>query len=110
MSKRPEHATDCPGCDTGWTASGLLCPLCESTVNTAQPDLYLKWMDHRAKHAELLNDDDGGPNHYDLTHAEACLEAFYRGVIIGTARVLSAARAAEQAAWKERKAQRRTRK
>ena len=102
MKKRPEHATNCPGCETGWTASGLLCPLCESAVNTGQPDLYPKWMGHRARHSELLNDDDGNPAHLDLVHAETCAEHFFRGVIIGTARVLSAARNAQRASWRKK--------
>lgn len=103
MSKRPEHAQDCPGCDTGWTVGDLLCPLCMNAVNTGQPDLYPKWTSHRANHLELLGDDDGHPSHLGLVNAEACLEHFYRGVIIGTARVLSAVRAAQHAAWKKKR-------
>lgn len=103
MSKRPEHATDCPGCETGWTASGLLCSLCESAVNTGQPDLFPEWMKRRARHTALLQDNDVKPVNPYLINSEACAEHFYRGVIIGTARVLSAARAAQHASWRRKK-------
>lgn len=110
MSTRPAHAKDCPGCDTGWTVGELLCPLCTTTVHTSQPELYDRWLSARARYNEMVNNDDGGPSHYDLMNAEACIEAYYRGFIVGTARVLSAQRAAQHEEWKRRKQQRQQRR
>ena len=100
MSKRPEHATDCPGCDTGWTASGLLCKQCENAVNTSNPILYPQWLE--ARHfLDAVGTD--APSRPSGPEGWAAIEAFRRGLIVGTARVLSSARAAQHAIWGKKK-------
>lgn len=72
--KRPEHAADCPGCD-GWIAGAtILCSRCTGRVQQFKPELYPYWLSLRAV-----------MNH---STADACAEAFTRGYIIGTAKVL----------------------
>ena len=108
MKQRPEHAQDCPACDKGWTASGILCMRCTDAVIEFDAGLYPAFMKHRAEHARLVAHDAGGLAIMELAQAEACLEAYFRGVIVGTARVLSEARTQQHAAWQQQKKNRRT--
>lgn len=103
MSQRPEHAQDCPGCDTGWTASGILCKRCTDAVNAFNAGLYPAFMGHRAEYARLVANDSGGLVDMELAANEAGREAYFRGVIIGTAIVLTAQRNERHAAWMEKK-------
>lgn len=75
MSKRPPHATDCPGCPSGWVVGVLLCPLCAQRVNTAQPDIYDRWLTAR-----------GEKDRFHLAPGALATEAFLRGVIVGMAK------------------------
>jgi len=77
VKSRPAHADDCPGCDTGWVWGDLLCPRCASAVQKAQPSFYTGWLAARAA-LELRKEDT----------AAIGLEAFQRGLIVGTARLL----------------------
>jgi len=87
MKKRPHDANQCPGCDSGWVMSNLLCPLCMSRVQRHGPDLVDDWLEARV-------DAFGGlPGKLDkVTSRQAftliASEAFCRGVLVGTARTL----------------------
>lgn len=77
MTKRPAHATDCPGCNIGCVSGELLCPRCMNAVHAAQPTYYDAWMSARAVLDQRKEDT-----------AAAASEAFRRGLIVGTAIVL----------------------
>jgi len=82
MKQRPEHAADCPGCDTGWVFGDLLCPRCTNNVNTAQPDYYPSWLSARAELYSTHPTVPSGPEGW------AAIEAYRRGLIVGTARAM----------------------
>lgn len=107
MKSRPAHADDCPGCDTGWTASGILCMRCTDAVNFFNAGLFPAFMKHRAEYARIVANDSGGLVDIELASLEACREVYFRGVIIGTAIVLTAQRNERHAAWIEKKKKRR---
>lgn len=98
MSQRPEHATDCPGCDTGWCVSALLCPMCTNAVTTSNPELYDRYLSAWAEKARF-------PGHIEAI----ATEAYRRGLVVGTARVLNAQRIAQRDAWRQKKLARRKR-
>jgi len=102
MSKRPDHATDCPGCDTGWCVDTLLCPMCVAAVGTSTPLLMESWISARGELSLF-------PGNVSVI----AQEAFRRGLVVGTARVCSAQRAAQRDEWlrmrSQRKKSRRTR-
>ncbi len=77
MKRRPEHATDCPGCDIGWVTGELLCPRCAEKVQAARPTFYTTWLHARAAMVAAPQD----------TVATA-MEAYHRGLIVGTAMAL----------------------
>lgn len=97
MKKRPEHATDCPGCKTGWVTGELLCPRCARNVQVSQPILYDAWMSARAA---LYGDPDkmppSGPEGW------VAIEAYRRGLIVGTALVISSAIGKQLATWRKK--------
>lgn len=73
--KRPETATDCPGCPTGWVMADLLCPMCTKRVYASDPDLYYTWTRTRS---HMCNQ--------PAEKGRVAAEAFWRGVIVGTAK------------------------
>ena len=78
MKRRPDQASDCPGCNVGWVIGDLLCPRCADKVQNAQPDFYPQWLKSRAAAV-----------HGDKTDTvSAALEAYHRGLIVGTAILL----------------------
>ena len=98
MSARPDHAQDCPGCDSGWTVGDLLCPLCAAAVNTSNPELYPTWLAARsALWGDVEKMPPSGP------HGWVAIEAYRRGFIVGMARMLSTARAQQHEAWQAAK-------
>jgi hypothetical protein len=102
---RPSHAADCPGCKTGWTTGELLCRLCAYAVHEKDATLFGSWLRARAAlHAEapppLPPGDDGW----------AAIEAFRRGLLVGTAQILSREREAVRARIAEQRAKRRASK
>jgi hypothetical protein len=74
MTRRPEHAADCPGCLTGWVDGALLCPRCQAAVHATNAELYPMWMKARA-----LSVNTPTKTEY------IAMEAYRRGLIVGTA-------------------------
>jgi|GEM_PF-2351789 len=88
--KRPAEAADCLGCPTGWTMGDLLCKRCANAVHAVQPTLYDRWITVRSA---------------AQTDPEmVATEAYRRGLIVGTAQLISKQREAQQEAWRARKA------
>lgn len=87
MKKRPDHASDCQACD-GWTTEDLLCPRCQKAVHRYDATLIPKWMTARASYVEQAKAKDDGIYHRNLLTSTNCMEHFWRGIIIGSARVL----------------------
>ena len=87
MNNSPLDANDCPGCDAGWVMAELLCPRCDSRVQRHCPDLVSDWLEAR------VDAFGGKAGKLEMLPARAAFdliasEAFYRGVLVGTARVL----------------------
>ncbi len=91
MTPRPDHAIDCQAC-AGWTTDELLCPRCSKAVHRHDKGLWPLWLKARATYVQLVKDDDGSLYHKDFVNSAACVEAFQRGFIVGTARVLNGRR------------------
>lgn len=99
--KRPEHAADCPGCKTGWVVYSLLCGICTKAVQAKRPSIFDSWRE--AKEALQKSEPPPAP---PGGYGWAAVEAFRRGVIVGTALLLSEQREAESIQWNAKRAQR----
>lgn len=100
---RPEHAADCPGCDTGWTTGELLCPRCEDAVHKADPSMYPLYLEARNFHS--IREQTSGQNEDGQRLTKQAFEkhAYTRGVIVGAARILSIQRTERFASYKRRR-------
>jgi hypothetical protein len=85
MTRRPEHAADCPGCQTGWVDGTMLCPRCTQAVQSSAPDLYPAWLKARAAEVKATYN---LPPRDQAEHNIMENEAFTRGLIVGTAMAL----------------------